>query len=95
MEEIEKKKQEIILLPIEKGIPLPEVERKPKWRRPIRYKIAIDRLDVGDSVFIPGATQPPQKEMHYLKMRMGRLFSFRVIKDDLGNLEGIRVWRVL
>lgn len=91
----EKKKTKLILLPIEKGIPIPEVSRKPAWRRPTRHKIDLPRLEVGDSVFIPGATQPPQREMHHLKMREGRLFSFRIIKDDEGNLQGVRVWRII
>ena len=84
----------LILLPVEKGIPIPPVEKFPKWRRPIKYKISIKRLFIGDSVFIPESDQPPQAEMSLLRRKLGRNHVYRKVKSEDGVVLGIRVWRV-
>jgi len=95
MKMIEHLSKNLIVLEIEKGIPIPKVNRTPAFRRKPKYRIGLDRLEVGDSVFIPESRQPPQREMHNIKMRLGWLYTFRIIKDDSGNVEGVRVWRVM
>lgn len=89
-----KKSSPLILLPIEKGVPIPEAETAPSFRRKATYRIAIERLFVGDSIFIPEAKQPPQHEIVFLKQRFGRNFIYRTVKDEEGNIVGVRVWRV-
>jgi len=81
------------LLPIEKGIPIPDVNNMPKYRKPAKYAIGLDRLEVGDSVYYTHSDWPPSREMHDLKMRYGRLFAYRRYRSDAGKSIGIRVWR--
>jgi hypothetical protein len=85
----------LIVLKVEKGIPIPEVVRNPKWSRKAKYRIGLERLEIGDSVFIPESSQPPQTQMHDLKMRFGRLFTYRIVKDEDGIPSGVRIWRVI
>jgi hypothetical protein len=89
-----KQNSSLILLPVEKGIPIPPVEKFPKWRRPIKYKISIKRLFIGDSVFIPESDQPPQAEMSLLRKKLGRNHVYRKVRSEDGFVLGIRIWRV-
>lgn len=83
-----------IVLPVDKGVPIPPVDTDPRKRATdTRYVIGLDRLDVGDSVFIPYARNAPKVQMHDLKMRHGRLFAFRTFRAEDGSVPGIRVWR--
>ena len=88
------KNNSMILLPVEKGIPIPPVETFPKWRRPIKYKISIKRLFIGDSVFIPESDQPPQAEMSLLRKKLGRNYVYRKVRSEDGVVLGIRIWRI-
>lgn len=84
----------LIVLPIEKGIPIPEVDAMPKWRREAKYRIPLRMLEVNDSVFIPDAKHPPLREMHFLKKKFGRSYVYRTQRTEEGVAFGVRVWRV-
>ena len=82
-------------LPIETDVPIPPVATRPGYRAQQRHRIALGRLQVDESVYVPGARFPPTREMHRLKARYGRLFAFRRVFGADGELLGIRVWRAL
>ena len=82
------------LLPVDKGIPIPEPEYHPMWKPEQKYLYGLERLDVGDSILIPGKGRIPTKNLSDVKRRLGWLFTYRVQKDYNGEQTGIRVWRV-
>ena len=94
-EEAEPKRRPLPSLPIETDVPIPPVATRPGYRAQQRHRIALGRLQVDESVYVPGARFPPTREMHRLKARYGRLFAFRRVFGADGELLGIRVWRTL
>jgi len=89
------KTQKLQLLPIEKGIPIPEIDHYPKYRKPARFQYGLRRLEVGDSVFIPGKARVPMRAMSDIKQATGYIFTYRVYHYDDGEQKGCRIWRVL
>ena len=89
------KKFKWIDLKIDNDILIPKINTNPyqTGNTEIRYKLPLDKMEVGDSVFIPNAKQPPSSRMYKLKMTKGYLFSYRRVKEN--GVEGIRMWRVL
>lgn len=85
----------LIVLPVEDGIPIPPPDiRRLKVRKP-QYYVGLSRLEVGQSVFVPDAVRAPVADLHKLKMRDGRLHTFRaVFEGDSLQPKGIRIWRV-
>lgn len=86
--------EKLILLPIEKGIPIPEVESVPRWKKKAKYSIPLRMLEIGDSIFIPDAKYAPLREMHFLKKKFGRNYVYRTQRTEEGVAYGIRVWRI-
>jgi hypothetical protein len=82
------------LLPIENKIPIPPVELRPTFMKKTQNKVRLVRLEVDQSIYIPGVRHAPSKEIADLKARYGRLYSFRRYYDDEGHVIGVRVWRV-
>lgn len=83
------------LLPIEKGIPIPKLDHRPAWRPKSQYRYGLERLEVGDSIYIPGKSRIPSAALSTTKLRLGRLFTVRVYRDPDGTQVGLRIWRVL
>ena len=83
------------LLPIEPGtIPIPALAI-PKRARTPHARWGLERLEVGQSVFMKGAKAHPKKLLFLLKRNHGLLFTSRIYWDKNGNLLGVRVWRVV
>lgn len=85
----------LVELPVEDGIPIPPPDnRRLKIRKP-QYYIGLARLEVGQSVFVPAMARPPVADLHRLKMREGRLHTFRAVFEGDGlDPIGMRIWRV-
>lgn len=83
------------LLPIEPGtIPIPALAI-PKRARTPHARWGLERLQVGQSVYMEGAKAHPKKLFFVLKKTMGILFTARIYWDKKGNPVGVRVWRVV
>jgi hypothetical protein len=87
--------RDLPFLPIEPGtIPIPPVVIHKSIRKP-HARWGLDRLEVGQSVFMKGAKAHPKKLFFALKRERGILFSARVYKNSDGMPVGVRVWRVM
>jgi hypothetical protein len=65
--------------PVEKGVPIPLGRDKYPW----------ERLDVGDSFFVPGKTlRSLATQTSYAGKRFGRRFRIRLVDG------GVRIWRI-
>jgi len=86
---------ELPFLPIENSeIPIPAFSMPKKTRVP-HARWGLERLEVGQSVFMKGAKAHPKKLLFLLKKNHGLLFTSRIYWDKNGNLLGVRVWRVV
>jgi hypothetical protein len=81
-------------LPIEADIPIPPVFT-PARIRPPHARWGLERLRVGESVYMIGAKRHPKKLFHTLKKNHGLLFTARIYSNDDGSVRGVRVWRVV
>lgn len=90
-----KKFNHLELLPVEDGIPIPEINRNPRIRRNPQYLYGLERLEVGQSIYIPDALRPPLAAISMAKRKLGRLFVFRMYRNDEGAHIGCRVWRYI
>lgn len=61
---------------------------KPRTGRPPKYPLRT--LDVGESIFIPGATQKKINKVRKVYVPM----KFRCRTLVKGGMEGTRVWRI-
>lgn len=91
---------------INKGIPIPPIDRTPKVDR---RKYPLDTMDVGDQIFVPG--REPRSLSAYIsrisKGLQGRRFTVRAATmkrvngqwveagpDEQGAKEGAGLWRI-
>ena len=87
--------RDLPLLPIEpSAIPIPPVAM-PKSTRMPHARWGLERLEVGQSVYMEGAKAHPKKLLYVLKKTKGILFTARIYWDKNGNPVGVRVWRVV
>lgn len=87
--------RDLPLLPIEpSAIPIPPVAM-PKSTRTPHARWGLERLEVGQSVYMEGAKAHPKKLFFVLKKTMGILFTARIYWDKNGTPVGVRVWRVV
>jgi len=87
--------RDLPLLPIElSAIPIPPVAM-PKSTRTPHARWGLERLQVGQSVYMKGAKAHPKKLFFVLKKSMGILFTARIYWDKNGTPVGVRVWRVV
>jgi hypothetical protein len=82
-------------LRVETDIPIPPVISSPKRRRIAHARWGLERLKVGESVYMAGAKMHPKKLFYKMKMKNGILFTARVCYKSDGSVKGIRVWRVI
>lgn len=69
---------------IEKGVPIPTCA--------VNKKYPLRELEIGDSFFVPDVTQV--KITGAFNSHAPKKFSCRTLKDDKGNIKGVRVWRI-
>jgi len=83
------------LLPIEPGtIPIPALAI-PKRARTPHARWGLERLTLGQSVYMDGAQAHPKKLLFEIKKNRGILFTARTYWDENGEPIGVRVWRVV
>jgi hypothetical protein len=81
-------------LPVETGIPIPEIVT-PSRARPAFARWGLERLKIGESVYMDGVRGHPKKLLYTMKKNHGILFTVRAYRNEDGNVKGIRVWRVV
>lgn len=88
---------------IEKNIPIPEKNMSKSTVR----DLIISKMEIGDSVLFPAseadhhkhhdyngkARQSANTFMAWMK-KFGKKATSRVLRDNHGKLEGVRVWRI-
>ena len=87
--------RDLPLLPIEAiTIPIPPFAIPKRTRTP-HARWGLERLEVGQSVYMKGAKAHPKKLLFLLKKSLGILFTARIYWNKNGNPVGVRVWRVV
>ena len=78
----------LIKVPIEKDIPIPD-RSEFKRSAPPKYYHDMGAMEIGDSMWWEGGTNPPTRQICAAKQKYGRLFVYRRYPT------GFRVWRVV